>query len=271
MESMNSLSVVILGAGNLAYHFALALKETGHRVVQVYNRTPERGTILASRLGTKFTGELDDLEKGADLYFFCLGDDAISQVLGMRTWSGMNLVHMAGSVNMDVFAGCTSNYGVLYPVQTFTMDRHLDFYAVPLCIEASSTGFGNVLCALGESLSRKVVYMNSADRKNLHLAAVILSNFSNYMNIVAHEYTKSRSIPFDLLKPLLIETATKAHDLEDPSQGQTGPARRGNLKVIRDHINLLEDMPDLQNLYTFVSKSILLHFHPGREEFIRDL
>jgi len=37
-----------------------------------------------------------------------------------------------------VFKGFSENYGVFYPLQTFTSDRDIDFSNIPICVESSN-------------------------------------------------------------------------------------------------------------------------------------
>ena len=156
---------------------------------------------------------------------------------------------------MSVFKGFSKNYGVLYPVQTFTMDRIISLENVPVCIEGNNPENNEILEYIGLSISGKVMKMDSDKRKILHLSAVFACNFSNHMYALAEKLLKENDMDFELLKPLILETANKI-EYHSPVAGQTGPAVRGDTEIIQDHIGLLANSPELQKIYTFVSNSI---------------
>lgn len=156
---------------------------------------------------------------------------------------------------MDVLEHLEINYGVFYPLQTFTKEKAIDFSDVPICIEASSTRVHEVLFAIARSLSQKVVVMDSKDRKVLHLAAVFTNNFCNHLLFRAKTITDAEGIDFQLLKPLARETMEKAFFLT-PELAQTGPARRGDQGTMKKHLAMLDGNTELQNLYKTLSINI---------------
>jgi predicted short-subunit dehydrogenase-like oxidoreductase (DUF2520 family) len=165
------------------------------------------------------------------------------------------MVHTAGSIPASISEGRAEHYGVFYPLMTFTLDRPLDLGIVPICLESSSTRMQKVLQEMANSLSGRVYHIPFEDRKKLHLAAVIAANFSNHMYQLAGDYLAGEGLDFDMLKPLIRETAEKVMTIP-PGKAQTGPARRMDQKIIDAHIDQLAGNPELQNLYTFVSDSI---------------
>ena len=109
------------------------------------------------------------------------------------------------------------------------------------------------------SISKHVYKFNSEERKRLHLAGIIANNFSNHMYHLAEEILLESGMDFNLLKPLIQETASKVMEI-NPALAQTGPASRNDEQVLQEHADLLKDHPELQKLYTFVSGSIKNHF-----------
>ena len=164
-------SVVIIGAGNLATQLALALSKKGIRVKQVYSRTLEAAKELAIQVNADFTNDLSCLMTDADLYIISVKDSAISEVL-MNILLDKNslIVHTAGSISMKVLSSFTNNYGVFYPLQTFSKSREVDFSKIPICIEANDTSSLIKLQELAEKLSSSVQQVDSDQRKTLHLA-----------------------------------------------------------------------------------------------------
>ena len=156
---------------------------------------------------------------------------------------------------MNVFENRFENYGVFYPLQTFSKFRDIDFSTVPICIEANNKKLEKILVNLAKYISNSVHLVDSEKRKMLHLSAVFACNFVNHMYSVATEILNQSDIPFDLLKPLIVETMQKAIDF-DPQNAQTGPAVRNDQNIMLKHIELLKDNPEFEKIYRFVSESI---------------
>jgi len=250
----NIHDIILVGAGNVATHLG---RELNHhfRIKQVYSRSVIPARKLADLLQTNYTTDLIQLDYSADVYLFCLQDDALLPVLRSTRFDDQLLIHTSGSQPMSVFKGFSKNYGVLYPVQTFTMDRIISLENVPVCIEGNNPENNEILEYIGLSISGKVMKMDSDKRKILHLSAVFACNFSNHMYALAEKLLKENDMDFELLKPLILETANKI-EYHSPVAGQTGPAVRGDTEIIQDHIGLLANSPELQKIYTFVSNSI---------------
>jgi len=259
MEEDRKNRIILIGAGNLAWHLGPALKEAGYSIIQVLSRTACSARSLADHLGSGWTTNPGQLDPVADILLYCVSDRAIPELFCRIELSKPVMIHTAGSVPADVFKGVCSDYGVIYPVMTFSKDRKLDLSNVPICIEASSEGSLTVIEQMAGRLSNCVQQMDSDERKVLHIAAIIASNFSNYMYHLSGNVLSTRGLDFQLLKPLILETASKIFEM-DPLAAQTGPASRNDSEVIKDHIELLKDRPELQKIYTFVSDSITNHF-----------
>ena len=247
--------IVILGAGNVATHLSGALKKSGFLIKCVYSKTIEAAKTLALKVNSQYTNEINQIPIEADLYIIAVKDEFVEDVIKYLKLSNGIIVHTAGSISMDVFKDRFKNYGVLYPLQTFSKFRDIDFTNIPICIEANNKILESKLIGLSKCLSDSVYVINSEKRKMLHLAAVFACNFTNHMYSAATEILKQSDIPFDLLKPLIAETAQKAIDC-DPQNAQTGPAVRDDQNVIHKHLELLKDNPEFEKIYKFVSDSI---------------
>lgn len=249
--------MVMVGAGRVATHLATALHQCGVRWAQVYSRTPESASQLAQRVGAEAVHRIEDLCLDADLYLVSLTDEALMQLAGPLTrgrTSGL-WVHTAGSVPMQLFAGKALRYGVLYPMQTFSKEREVDFSEVSLFVEACTESDLALLQQLASSLTRRVYRADSNQRKALHLAAVLTCNFVNHLYALSAEWLQQHGLPFEAMLPLIDETARKVHQLP-PCEAQTGPAARGDRKVVDAHLQLLEGNPYLQQLYREMSGGI---------------
>ena len=156
---------------------------------------------------------------------------------------------------MNVLAPYATDFGVLYPLQTLSVNREADFTQVPFCIEANRASSLEKLHQLASLLSEKVVPLVSEQRRQLHLAAVFVCNFVNHFYAIGETLVIEKQLEFDLLKPLILETALKAMQ-HSPLTVQTGPAIRGNETIMNQHLKMLADHPDWQNLYSLISKDI---------------
>lgn len=251
------MKIAIIGAGNLATHLGRALLENGHDILQVYSRTMQSALALAQQVGGTPINNIDYLTYQADVYIVSISDAALPELIPniCRGREEHVFLHTAGSIPMDVFKGITLHYGVLYPLQTFSKDREIDFREVPCFVEGNDASTLRVITSLAESVSKYVEPMNSEDRKYLHLSAVWACNFVNHCYDVASEMLEKRHIPFNVLLPLIDETAQKVHDLS-PKQAQTGPAKRYDQNVIRAQAQLMKPDPLLKDLYERMSVSI---------------
>lgn len=251
------MKIVLIGAGNVATHLGRALQEAGYEVVQVYSRTEESASVLAGKLSAEYTVDIDMIRRDADLYIVALKDTALQELAG-RLVKGREqalFVHTAGSMPMDLWKGYALRYGVLYPMQTFSKQREVDFRTVPFFIEASAAGDLQLLHEVAGRLSPKVYEATSGQRKYLHIAAVFACNFTNHMYALSSHILEKQGIPFEVMLSLIDETARKVHELS-PVQAQTGPAIRYDENVINKHLELLADAPPVQELYEKISKSI---------------
>lgn len=259
-RSVEDTPVVFVGAGNLATNLAKALYQKGFRIVQVYSRTEESACALAREVEAGFTTDLQKISREARLYIVSLKDIAFVELLPQISQGKEEalLVHTAGSIPMSIWEGHAARYGVFYPMQTFSKQREVDFEEVPFFIEANSKEDAGLLKAIAGTLSGKVYEVTSEQRKSLHLAAVFACNFTNHMYALASELLAKYHLPFEVMLPLIDETARKVHELI-PHDAQTGPAVRYDENVINHHLAMLEDTPELQEIYKLISKSIHEH------------
>ena len=250
------MKVVIVGSGNVATHLSLAIASLeGIEICQVYSPTEAHAEILAERLNCDFVTNPTQIRKDADVYLFALKDQALETVIRAVPANNGLWLHTSGSMPMQVFAGYTERYGVLYPLQTFSKSREISFRGIPLFIECHREEDKNCLEDLARRLSGKVCELSSEKRRSLHLAAVFACNFTNHIYALAEEILAKEGLSRDYLFPLIDETAAKVHEL--PAQeAQTGPAIRYDENIINKHLGMLADDPDVQTLYRLLSQSI---------------
>ena len=251
------MRIALVGAGNVATCIGPRLKEVGHNIVSVYSRTTESAKVLAERLEVPYTTYLRNIPE-ADVFLVMLRDEALMErAAEIASCAGKAiLLHTAGSVTMDVWrtAG-TAMFGVLYPMQTFSRTSVVDWDSVPLFIEGSSDQVTETVRELALTISPNVTRLSSEGRRKLHVAAVFTCNFSNHMYAIAERLLAEEGVPFSVMLPLVRETARKVETLS-PLEAQTGPAVRGDSKVVEGHISLLRDYPELAKMYRMISIDI---------------
>lgn len=260
---MNLISIekiVIIGTGRVATQLGSAFHNAGFSVAQVYGRNPRAAAMLAAKLDCPYTSDLGMIYHDADLYLLAVADDAISHISGELNQIRGLLVHTSGFQPVSAIHQEISRKGVFYPLQTFSFDRNPVFSEIPFFVEADNEADTQLLEQLAFKLSSTVVRSTSQQRQQLHLAAVFVCNFSNAMYDMGHELIKSNQLNFDLLKPLIRETAEKALQM-DPSLAQTGPARRNDNNVLMAHRQILQQYPQLSSVYASVTDYILNKYH----------
>lgn len=250
-----SEKIVLIGAGRVATQLGSAFKKAGVTILQVYSRTGPSARALAKKLSCKHTSQLKEISGEGDLYILAVNDDAIAELAKKLRLGSSTVVHTSGSVDMKILKNISSSYGVLYPLQTFSHPRATDISAVPFCIEASSAATEKKITLLVKKISQNIHRINSSERALLHLSAVFANNFSNYMYALSYAMLKKKNISFDLLHPLILETAAKAVSV-DPLSAQTGPALRGDKKTIAKHLKMLRGNRNARRIYKLLSKSI---------------
>lgn len=252
------MRIALVGAGNVANCMAGALVEAGHDIVCVFSRTMEHAVSLAGRVNAVPVTSFDALED-ADVYISMLTDDALLSCAGkmVRQHPTSLFLHTSGSIPLSVWTDAgASRCGVLYPMQTFSRGKQVDWKAVPVFIEASTHQDCETVQRIASSLSGNVTYLDSEKRGLLHLAAVFACNFTNRMYAISAGLLERCGIPFGVMQPLIDETCAKAAVIP-PSEGQTGPAVRGDRRVMDMHLELLEGTPEWRRLYELISEDII--------------
>ena len=240
----------------MATHLGNALKIVGFTIDQVYSRTIKPAEKLAHQLDCSATSHVDAIRNDADLYIISVSDDGLESLVGKLHLGKGLVVHTSGSLAMDILSSLSESIGVFYPLQTFTKERKMDLTTVPFCIEANSPETLEQIKTIAGKLSSDVREVSSAQRRQLHLAAVFACNFTNYMYFIAIEIVQEAGLNFDLLLPLIKETAQKITDLS-PAAAQTGPALRDDKQVMEQHVKMLSQWPEYQDLYKRISIEIL--------------
>lgn len=246
--------VVIIGSGNVATSLTHGLAACCH-VLQIYSRTLDHALELADAIGCEnATDDLAALVPDADAYIIAVRDDAIADVVAATPDNGALWVHTSGSKPIDLFAGHRKRYGVMWPMQSFSLEMIVPLDDVHFFIEASDDAALEDLNSLASCFSRHVVVADSDLRRWLHVASVFSCNFANHMWTLADEVLAHAGLPFDAMKPLIRTTVEKLNRLS-PSDSQTGPAVRHDLQVIERHLEMLDG--DKRDIYRLLSDSIM--------------
>jgi predicted short-subunit dehydrogenase-like oxidoreductase (DUF2520 family) len=246
------ITVVVLGAGNVGTHLCKAIHASeGIKLVQWYNRSKINSTNHMTAV--EQCNNLSMLAT-ADVYIMAVSDNHVESLSNQLPFENRLVVHTSGSVPMR-HLNKKNRRGVFYPLQTFSKSAELDFKNVPICIETTIKKDRSFLTSLAKAIGSPSYKINSEQRQTLHLSAVFVNNFTNQLYRIAHELVDMQGLDFEILNPLILETAKKVQ-LLSPYMAQTGPAKRRDIKTLKTHLNLLEKNPNYKELYEQITKSI---------------
>lgn len=246
-------SIVILGAGNVAFHLTRALIENTCNVRQIFNRTLEHAKEIGEANRISYTDRISEIEK-ADIYIIASADSGIEEFSHYIPYDDVLVVHTSGSSPMSVLKG-DYRKGVFYPLQTFSKERTMRYDNIPFFIEAENAEDLNTLNELGNRISNEVHELNFASRMQVHMTGVWANNFVNHLYYIAGNICEQNNVPFDVLLPLIQETANKVIEMS-PKDAQTGPAKRGDQVIIDRHLEALQDDSRLLQIYQILTDSI---------------
>lgn len=246
------ISVSIIGSGNVAHHLIEAFKKAPEiELVQVLTRQKSNLPHLLD--SNKIITDFQTLQP-VDLIIIAVSDDAIAAVSNQIPFQNQLVVHTSGSVNIEALND-KNRKGVFYPLQTFSKSKAVDFKIIPICLEAQNESDYKTLETVAKSISEVIYLVNSEQRKALHVAAVFVSNFVNHLYQMGNEICTENHLSFDILKPLIQETANKILTLS-PKEAQTGPAKRNDTQTINSHLSFLTD-ENQKEIYKLLTKSII--------------
>ena len=252
------MRISVIGSGRVAFHLVKALGQQ-HDIINIYSRNEQHAEKLATQFHSIACTQFEKMDSNIDLLIIAVSDQAISDViqnLAMH-FKDVLIVHTSGSTHLSVLTEHHSRSGVFYPLQTFSLERDVDWQSTPLFVEAVDSHDLELLQQLAEGLSRRVYLYDSKQRLSLHLAAVFACNFTNYCYDMAKQVVDAQHVDFSLLYPLMLETAKKATEY-DPTKVQTGPAMRGDQNILNMHSQMLEheQKTELKLVYDLLSEQI---------------
>jgi len=252
------VKICILGSGNVAHHISKALLKAGHDILQIYGRNKKTSKAIAKRCEANAIQDISLLSKKADVYLITVSDDAIEKVsksIPFTLSDKQIIAHTAGSISIKKLKSVGKQYGSFYPLQTFSKTRRLSFGKIPMCIHGSSPYTIKKLSKFANTISSDVRVIDDKTRKEIHLSAVLACNFVTHLIAEAEALLEDANVDKSILAPLLKETIAKTI-YQGASEAQTGPARRGDDKVINSHLEMLLDKPATQKLYKQLSIAI---------------
>ncbi|MFT7233779.1 MAG: putative short-subunit dehydrogenase-like oxidoreductase (DUF2520 family), partial [Cyclobacteriaceae bacterium] len=207
------LKIAIIGNGNVAYHLAKRLHESGNPIVALIVRDQSKASefqpFLAS--GGFISSSVDFVNNDWDLVIIAVADAAIAPLISTMIFhKNATVAHTSGSESIAVFnASAIDHFGVLYPLQTFSKEKNIHFDQVPIFIETNGAKAQTDITLASGFLSSKISVLNSEKRLRLHLAAVITCNFTNALYAVAEKEIQNIGLELSTIVPLIMETAEK--------------------------------------------------------------
>jgi len=251
--------ISFIGSGNVAWGLAPFFQKNGIQIVEVYSTNKETSKEFSKEFNCNLALSLKSMDKSSDLFIIAVPDREIKKLMLSFPDVDAIVAHTSGIIPMSALSKF-KKYGVFYPLQTFTRGLSVDMSKVPFCIEGSDFEVENELLGLAMRLSRNVNSISSVQRKNLHLAAVLVSNFPNLLYNYANEIADKNGLDYQLLIPLMEESVRKVKFIK-PENAQTGPARRNDRAVIEEHLKMLKDYPEIKELYNSLSEKILKRYY----------
>lgn len=247
----NTQKIVLIGTGNVAHQLGLAFIKTKIPICGVWGRSKTKSTELAKKLGASIIEDLHSLSS-SNIALICVTDTGIEEVLD-KIPKEVKVAYTSGSIGLSNLPKREA-LGVFYPLQTISKNRSIDFASVPFLIESQNTIFENELKILATQISSTVKIANSETRFQLHIAAVIVNNFVNHLYYLGEQQLLENNLSFDLLKPLIKETANKLDQLS-PKEAQTGPAQRNDQLIIQKQLAAIKEK-DTKEIYRLFSQMI---------------
>jgi predicted short-subunit dehydrogenase-like oxidoreductase (DUF2520 family) len=249
------MRVVIIGSGNVASVLGRHLKKSGHDIIQVISRNEAHAKTLAAALACPFSSIDNTVDTSGDIYLFAVSDGALYELNKSFHLGNKLVLHTAGSVPKDILKDISVNYGVLYPLQS--LRKEMDYpNDIPMLIDGNTEETLTLTEDLARTISGTVARASDEERLKLHVAAVIVSNFTNHLYALAEEFCEKEKVDFKMLAPLIKETAERINT-HSPAEVQTGPALRNDIFTLDKHIRILGDHPRLRYVYLKLTDSIM--------------
>ncbi|MFT3747980.1 MAG: DUF2520 domain-containing protein [Agriterribacter sp.] len=218
------MKIVIIGTGNVANVLGRKIKAAGHTILQVISRNIDRAYALADMLGAGSNNYFSAVRPDADIYIIAVSDDAIPEVASQLLIDNGIVVHTAGAISKNALERSARSFGVLYPLQSLSAQRET-IPEMPFLIDGNTEETIMQIEKFALTLSGRVAYADDEMRQKIHVGAVVVNNFTNYLYTLTNEFCEKEHIDFTLLLPLLTETVQRLQYNEPPLL-QTGRQER---------------------------------------------
>ncbi len=257
--------MVVIGSGNVAWHLIRAFSSRGIEVLQLLGRNRDTTAAMSEYFGIPYIMNPKSLITDADIYLVTVQDDQIRAIAENLRLPGQLVVHTSGFTGLEAIREVSGKTGVIWPLQTLTRGKEVVFTSIPLFLEANSPESLETLRSFSALISDRVYVADSPTRQKIHLAAVIAGNLTNHLYTLSARILEQEQVPWDVLAPLIRETARKAAE-GHPAESQTGPAVRQDIRVLEKHLDLLREEPEFREIYRLISENIIQKHHHGNEE-----
>lgn len=256
------MNYLLIGSGHIAWFLAQELTAGGHTCSGIYSRNKTEGARLAARHNVPFFESIREIYDGPDACVLAVPDSAIAEVAAQLSFSSTVLLHTAGAADISLLQDAAKLYGVLWPVYSIRKENLPQHGQVPIVWEASNPTAAKVIRTMARTMTTIEKELDGAQRKKLHLSAVMSNNFCNHLIALANAICKSEAVPVSLLFPILQQTFSPEH-MSQAAYLQTGPAIRRDLPTIEEHLALLAMHPEWQKVYEAMTESIMA-LYPDR-------
>ncbi len=250
------MTYYIVGTGNTAWFLATKLHAAGHLCKGIYGRDIAKATELANAIDANAYELINGIPDDAHACILAVSDSAIEEISSKLSFRKTLLLHTAGAVSSNVLKDAAKNYGVIWPIYSITKQQLPETRNIPSAIEVNNTDSSALIRTIAASFTDSVYEASSDKRKQMHLAAVFSNNFSNHLFAVAEKMCAENGIPFSTMIPIIAQTAERINN-QSPSTLQTGPAKRNDTATMQEHLQLLNQYPEWEEMYKSISASIL--------------
>ncbi len=250
------MKIVIIGSGNVATVLGRLIKKAGHDIVQIASRNAGTVKLLGDEMGCAFTTNFSEIQKVADLYLVAMSDAALNGLPETFKLNDQLIVHTAGAVSKDVLKKISSKYGIMYPMQSLRKEENIPDLKIPMLVEGCDAITLRLILAFAQTISPIVQQSSEEERLKMHVAAVVVNNFTNHLYALAEDYCKKEHVDFKMLYPLIAASAERVQ-LRSPGAMQTGPAVRKDILTLEKHLRILQQHQPLRSIYLKMTDSIM--------------
>lgn len=258
------MKIVLIGSGNVATVLGRKMSAVGHAILQVFSPNILHARELGNILHCTYTSSWKEIDRTGDIYIAAIADHSLAGIANHLSLQNRLVVHTAGSVRKDVLKEISTNYGVLYPLQSLRKEIE-DFPEINLLVDGNTPDDLTLIYDFASTFGDHVEIASDEKRLKLHVAAVLVSNFSNHLYALAENYCAGEEIEFKLLLPLIQETANRLQ-FGSAEKMQTGPAVRNDMQTIQKHLDILEKHPELKNIFEIFTRSIQDFYRQERKK-----